>query len=83
MNASQSLPIRWFPTPQMPRVALPQQQVGVYHPIHTPHLWLERDDAPASRHGLGLTRPVFILFFYWRCDRHCCVDLVGVSLTRS
>ena len=43
---------------------------------------LERDDAPDSGRGSGPTRPVDILLLSWRGDRHCCVDVVGVSPAR-
>ena len=42
---------------------------------------MEHDDALVSGRGSGLTRPVDILIFSLRGDRHCCVDLVGVSPT--
>ena len=36
-----------------------------------------------SGRGSGLTRPADILLYCWRDDRHCCVDLVGVSPARG
>ena len=57
--------------------------VSVYHLVEPPYLRLEPDDAPASVRGSGLSRPAKILLFSWRGDRHCCVDLVGVSPARS
>ena len=56
---------------------------GIYHLVEPPHLRMERDDAPVSGRGSGLTRPANILLFSWRGDRHCCVNLVGVSPARS
>ena len=55
----------------------------MYHLVEPPHLRLEREHAPASGRGSGLTRLSYILLFSWRGDRHCCVDLVGVSPARS
>ena len=58
------------------------QQAGVHHMVEPPHLRLARDDAPFSGRGSGLTKPADILLYAWRGDRHCCVDLVGVSPAR-
>ena len=47
--------------------------------VEPPHLRLVRNDAPLSGRGSGLTKHADILLYAWRGDRHCCVDLVGVS----
>ena len=44
---------------------------------------LSRDEGPGSDRGYGLTRPADILLYGWRGDRHCCIDLVEVSLVRG
>ena len=59
------------------------RQVGKFHIEEPLHLQLERDDAPVSGHGLGLTIPSNMLLFFWHSDRHCCDDLIGMSPTRS
>ena len=69
-----------------PRHRLVQQllrQAGITHAVEPQHLRPSRDEGPESGRGSGLTRLADILLYGWRGDRHCCVDLVGVSPARG
>ena len=55
------------------------RQAGITHAVEPQLLRLSLDEGPESGRGPGLTRPADILLYGWRGDRHCCVDLVGVS----
>ena len=58
------------------------RQAGITHAVEPWYVHLSRDEGPESGWGSGLTRPADILLYCWRDDRHCCVDLVGVSHAR-
>ena len=72
------------------RHRLVQQTLGqllrqgcIIYVVEPQGLRLSRDEGPESGRGSGLTRPADILLYGWREDRHCCVDLVGVSPARG
>ena len=56
---------------------------SVSNPVEPLHLWLEHDDALASGRGSLFSIPIDILLFPGRGDRHCCVDLVSMSVAYS
>ena len=63
-------------------LGLPLRQAGITHMVQPQYQRLSRDEGPESGRGSGLTRPANILLYGWRGDRHCNVDLVGVSPAR-